>query len=76
MGSIRGLAGLVRGPGLTLRQADGCAGRDRTIVGCVGRSRSLRGPLGRQWWPERVTSEETSLRSCDFDDAFPGRWLC
>lgn len=41
MRSVRRFAGLVPEPGLTLRQADGCAGGARAIMGCVRRSRSL-----------------------------------
>jgi len=55
MSGARRCAELVLGPGLTLRQADGCAGRARAIVGCVRRSRSLRGPLGhlsQAWYPQ------------------------
>jgi len=35
--------GLVRGTGLTLRQADGCAGGARAIVGWVGVFVKLKG---------------------------------
>jgi len=46
MGSVRRFVGLVLGPCLTLRQADGCAGQVRGRERFARRSRSLRGPLG------------------------------
>ena len=46
MGGGSGFARLVLGWGLTLRQADGCAGSSSRDCGLGGRSRSLHVSLG------------------------------
>ena len=46
MGGVRRCVGLVLGPGLTLCQADGCAGGARAIGGGVGAAAAYTWSLG------------------------------